>query len=48
MEELSFPSINGDKQHFNVRWTTIKKNLDTQNWVLLQGKKWMIQSTPRD
>lgn len=35
-EELIFPSINGAKQHFNVRWTTIKKNLDTQNWVLLQ------------
>jgi group I intron endonuclease len=46
-EELIFPSINGAKQHFNVRWTTIKKNLDTQNWVLLQGKEWMIQSTPR-
>ena len=46
-EEFIFPSINGAKQHFKVRWTTIKKNLDTQNWVLLQGKEWMIQSTPR-
>ena len=45
-EELIFPSINGARQHFKVRWATIKKNLDTQNWVLIQGKEWKIQSTP--
>jgi group I intron endonuclease len=46
-EELTFPSVNGAKQHFKVRWTTIKKNLDTNNWVTLQGEKWVLQSTPR-
>lgn len=46
-EELIFPSINGAKNHFKVRWTTIKKNLDTQNWITLQGKDWIIQSNPR-
>ena len=30
-KELIFPSINGAKQHFKVRWSTIKNNLDTQN-----------------
>jgi hypothetical protein len=30
-KELIFPSINGAKQHFKVSWSTIKKNLDTQN-----------------
>ena len=34
--ELIFPSINGAKQHFKVRWTFIKKNIDTQKWVILQ------------
>jgi len=46
-EELTFPSINGAKQHFKVRWTTVKKNIDTQSWVTLQGEEWIIQSTPR-
>ena len=46
-KELIFPSINGAKQHFKVRWTTIKKNLDTQNWITLQGEDWIIQSKPR-
>jgi hypothetical protein len=44
---LIFPSINGAKQHFKVRWLTIKKNLDTNNWVTLEGEKWVLQSTPR-
>ena len=30
-KELIFPSINSAKLHFKVRWSTIKKNLDTQN-----------------
>ena len=46
-KELIFPSINGAKQHFKVRWTTIKKNLDTQNWITLQGEDWIILSKPR-
>ena len=46
-EELIFPSINGAKQHFKVRWTFIKKNIDTQKWVTLQNDEWIIQSIPR-
>ena len=46
-KELIFPSINGAKQHFKVRWLTIKKNLDTQNWITLQDEDWIIQSKPR-
>ena len=45
-EELIFPSINAAKQHFKVRWTFIKKNIDTKKWVILQNDKWMIKSTP--
>jgi len=46
-EELVFPSINGAKQHFKVRWTFIKNNIDTQKWVTLQNDEWIIQSIPR-
>ena len=46
-EELIFPSINAAKQHFKVRWTFIKKNIDTQNWVRLKCDELIIQSTPR-
>jgi group I intron endonuclease len=46
-KELIFPSINAAKQHFKVRWSTIKNNLDTQNWITLQGEDWIIQSNPR-
>lgn len=46
-EELIFPSINGAKQHFKVRWSNIKKNIDTGNWIILQGEEWLIQSKPR-
>ena len=45
-EELIFPSINAAKQHFRVRWTFIKKNIDTKKEVVLQNNKWMIKSTP--
>lgn len=45
-EELIFPSINGAKQHFKVRWTFIKQNIDTQKWVSIQNDEWIIQSTP--
>lgn len=43
-EELIFPSINAAKQHFQVRWTTIKKNLDNNIWITLKGKDWKLQS----
>ena len=46
-EELIFPSINSAKQHFKVRGSTIKNNLDTQNRINLQGHDWIIQSKPR-
>lgn len=46
-EELVFPSINATKQHFKVRWSYIKDNLDTGKWVTLQGEEWLIQSIPR-
>jgi group I intron endonuclease len=46
-EELIFPSINAAKQHFKVRWTLIKKNIDTNEWITLQGKDWILQSMPR-
>ena len=46
-EELIFPSINAAKQHFKVRWTCIKKNIDSKQWINLQGEDWIIQSVPR-
>jgi hypothetical protein len=46
-EELIFPSINAARQHFRVRWTFIKKNIDTQNWMTLQNEQWIIKSVPR-
>lgn len=46
-EELIFPSINAAKQHFKVRWTCIKKNLDSKQWITLKGEDWIIQSLPR-
>lgn len=46
-KELIFPSINAAKQHFKVRWTFIKKNLDTEEWVNIHGEEWLLQSTPR-
>jgi len=46
-EELIFPSINGAKQHFQVRWTLIKKSIDTDKWIDLNGELWIIQSLPR-
>ena len=46
-EELIFPSINAARQHFKVRWTLIKKSIDTQKWVTLQSEQWIIQSISR-
>lgn len=46
-EELIFPSINEARQHFKVRWTYIKKNIDTKEWITLKGEDWLIQSIPK-
>jgi hypothetical protein len=46
-KELIFPSINAAKQHFKVRWTFIKKNLDTEEWVIIHDEEWLLQSTPK-
>jgi len=47
-EELMFPSINAARQHFKVRWTLIKKNIDTNKFVIINNKDWIIQSIPRN
>lgn len=47
-KELMFPSINAARQHFKVRWTHIKKIIDTGEYVCLNGDNWIIQSMPRD
>jgi hypothetical protein len=41
-----FPSINAARQHFKVRWTLIKKNIDTNKFVTINNKDWIIQSIP--
>lgn len=46
-EELIFPSINSTRQYFKVRWTFVKKNIDSQKWVTLKNDKWIIKSIPR-
>ena len=45
-EELIFPSINSAKHHFKISWTTIKKNLDSNNYIDINGEKWLFQSEP--
>nr|YP_010564227.1 hypothetical protein OYW92_mgp13 [Epichloe bromicola]UYX62211.1 hypothetical protein [Epichloe bromicola] len=45
-KELIFPSINATKNHFKVRWTLIKKNIDTNEWVIINDEKWILQSIP--
>jgi cytochrome c oxidase subunit 1 len=47
-EELIFPSINAAKQHFQVRWNTIKHNIDSNEWITLKGQDWIIQSMPKN
>lgn len=46
-EELIFPSINGARQYFKVRWSLIKKNIDKNNWITINGQDWLIQSIPK-
>ena len=47
-EELIFPSINAARQHFKVRWTWIKKNLDTNKYTSINDENWILQSLPRN
>ena len=44
--ELIFPSINAARQHFKVRWTTIKKIIDTPNTIKYENEEWIIRSVP--
>lgn len=44
--ELIFPSINAARQHFKVRWTTIKKIIDTSNTIKYKNEEWIIRSVP--
>ena len=37
-KELMFSSINAAKQHFKIRWTTIKKNLDSNHYISINGE----------
>ena len=46
-KELIFPSINGARNHFKVRWTLIKENIDTNKWVIINDEKWILQSIPK-
>ena len=46
-EELIFPSINAAKQHFKVRWSYIKNNIDTNEWISIKGEEWLIKSNPQ-
>lgn len=46
-EELIFPSINAAKQHFKVRWSLIKNNIDKKEFVTIHNEEWLIQSTPK-
>lgn len=46
-QELVFPSLNAARQHFKVRHTTIKNNIDTDSWITLLGEDWILQSTRR-
>ncbi len=47
-EKLIFPSINAARQHFKVRWTLIKKNLDTNKYISINDENWILQSLPRN
>jgi len=46
IEELIFPSVNAARQHFKVRWTTIKKIIDTSDSINFNNEKWIVQSVP--
>jgi group I intron endonuclease len=44
---LNFPSVNGARQYFKVRFMTISSAIDSGQKVLLHGKYWEITSYPR-
>jgi group I intron endonuclease len=46
--ELIFPSINAARQYFKTRWTTIKDNMDNNQYLNIKDEYWMFQSKPRN
>jgi len=46
-EVLTFPSLNAARQHFKVRWSLIKNNIDTKTWTKIHDSYWMILSSPK-
>jgi hypothetical protein len=46
-EVLTFPSLNVARQHFKVRWSLIKNNIDTKTWTKIHDSYWMILSSPK-
>jgi len=46
-EILTFPSLNAARQHFKVRWSVIKNNIDTKTWTKIHDSYWMILSSPK-
>jgi hypothetical protein len=46
-KEIIFPSINAAKQHFKVRWSFIKNNIDKNEWISIQDEDWIIKSQPQ-
>lgn len=46
-KELHFPSINAARKHFQVRWRSIKLNIDTGKYIFMKNEYWIIQSLPR-
>ena len=46
--ELIFPSINAARQYFKTRWTTIKDNIDNNQYINIKDEYWMFQSKPRN
>jgi group I intron endonuclease len=47
-EFLTFPSLNAARQHFKVRWSLIKNNIDTKTWTKIHDSYWMILSSPKE
>lgn len=46
-KSLYFPSINGARQHFKIRFNTISKNIDNDQPVLINGEAWFIKSVAK-
>jgi hypothetical protein len=41
---LTFNSINSAKSYFNVKWSVIKKSIDKNRFVNINGVDWKIVS----